>query len=133
MLRKLVDLDGYLGQLAPYRELDLAAYKSDWKTQRIVERTLHLAIEVCMDIADHVVADRQLPVPQTGAETFEVLAKADILSADLGTRLGRMVGFQNILVHDYAKLDPAIVLRVLATDLQDLQRFRQAVMRVVNG
>jgi hypothetical protein len=29
-----------------------------------------------------------------------------------------------------AKLDPAIVLRVLATDLQDLQRFREAVMRV---
>ena len=83
-----------------------------------------------MDIADHVVADRQLPVPQTGAETFEILAKADILSDDLGRRLGRMVGFRNILVHDYAKLDPAIVLRVLGTDLQDLQRFREAVMRV---
>jgi uncharacterized protein YutE (UPF0331/DUF86 family) len=130
VLRKLVDLDGYLGQLAPYRDLDLETYQSDWKTQRIVERTLHLAIEICMDIADHVVADRQLPVPQTGAETFEILAKADILSPDLGTRLGRMVGFRNILVHDYAKLDPAIVLRVLATDLEDLQRFREAVLRV---
>ena len=42
----------------------------DWKTQRIVERTLHLAIKTCMDHADHIVADRRLRVPETGAESF---------------------------------------------------------------
>ena len=38
-----------------------------------------------------------------------------------------MVGFRNILVHDYARLDQSIVLRVLREDLRDLERFRQAV------
>ena len=52
ILRKLANLESYLGQLGPYRDLELAAYKDDWKTQRIVERTLHLAVETCMDIAD---------------------------------------------------------------------------------
>ena len=42
--RRLTLLDVYLDQLAPYRTLDLAAYERDWKTQRIVERTLHLAM-----------------------------------------------------------------------------------------
>lgn len=131
ILRKLASLDTYLGQLTPYRNLDLAAYKDDWKTQRIIERTLHLVIETCMDIADHIVADRRLRVPETGAETFEVLADAGILAADLGKSLGRMVGFRNILVHDYASLDPAIVLRALRTDLQDVERFREVILRVV--
>ena len=38
-----------------------------------------------------------------------------------------MVGVRNILVHDYARLDPAIVVRVLQKDVGDLERFRDAM------
>jgi len=128
ILRKLADLDAYLGQLAPYRDLDVAAYTGDWKTQRIVERTLHLSIEVCMDVGDHLVADQRLRVPETGAATFELLGEAGILPPVLAGALAKMVGFRNILVHDYARLDPSIVLGVLRTDIVDLERFRDAVV-----
>ena len=124
-------LETYLGQLAPYRGLDVESYQADWKTQRIVDRTLHLAIETCMDVADHIVADRRLRVPETGAESFEILAEAGLLATSLGTALASMVGFRNILVHDYARLDPAIVVRVLQKDLTDIERFRYAVQALV--
>jgi uncharacterized protein YutE (UPF0331/DUF86 family) len=127
ILRRLALLDTYLTQLAPYRALDAAAYQQDWKTQRIIERTLHLAIEVCMDVADHLVADRRLRVPETGAESFEILGEASLVPAELGHALARMVGFRNILVHDYARLDPEIVIRVLREDVNDLERFRDLV------
>jgi uncharacterized protein YutE (UPF0331/DUF86 family) len=42
-----------------------------------------------------------------------------------------MVGFRNILVHDYTRLDPMIVMRVLRKDLGDLERFRDAVQALV--
>jgi uncharacterized protein YutE (UPF0331/DUF86 family) len=42
-----------------------------------------------------------------------------------------MVGFRNILVHDYARLDPAIVTRVPQRDLGDLARFRDLVRTIV--
>ena len=113
------------------REVDLVTYQSDWKTQRIVERTLHLAIESCMDVADHIVADRRLRVPATGTETFDVLGEAGMLPLVLSEALAKMVGFRNILLHDYARLDPEIVLRVLGGDLQDLERFRRAVLQLV--
>jgi uncharacterized protein YutE (UPF0331/DUF86 family) len=116
ILRRLANLETYLEQLVPYRVIDVDAYAQDWKTQRVIERTLHLAIETCMDVADHIVADRRLRVPETGAESFEVLADAGLLPKDLGTSLALMVGFRNILVHDYTRLDPAIVIRVLRTD-----------------
>lgn len=127
VLRRLAMLDGYLEQLEPYRGIDLEGYRQDWRTQRIVERTLHLAIETCMDLADHIVADHRLRVPETGAESFEILAEANLLPRDLGASLASMVGFRNILVHDYTRLDPAIVMRVLRTDVNDLSRFRDAV------
>ena len=129
--RRLALLDQYLAQLAQYGTLTLAEYESDWRTQRIVERTLHLGIETCMDLADHVVADRKLRVPDTGAEAFEILAEAGILPGELGRSLATMVGFRNILVHDYAKLDPAVVLRVLGHDVQDLVRFRDILTGLV--
>jgi uncharacterized protein YutE (UPF0331/DUF86 family) len=129
--RRLALLDQYLAQLAPYGALGLAEYQSDWKTQRIVERTLHLSIETCMDVADHVVADRKLRVPDTGAEAFEILVEARILPGELGRSLATMVGFRNILVHDYTKLDPAVVLRVLSHDVQDLVRFRDVLIGVI--
>ena len=131
VLRKLANIDLYLTQLVPYRALDVAAYAADWRTQRIVERTLHLAIEACMDVADHIVADRRLRVPETGAATFESLGEADMLPRELAASLARTVGFRNILVHDYARLDPAIVVRVLRTDLSDLERFREAVLALL--
>ena len=131
VLRKLANIDLYLTQLVPYRALDVAAYAADWRTQRIVERTLHLAIEACMDVADHIVADRRLRVPETGAATFESLGEADLLPRELAASLARTVGFRNILVHDYARLDPAIVVRVLRTDLSDLERFREAVLALL--
>ena len=131
VLRRLALLETYLGQLAPYREIDVESYRADWKTQRIVDRTLHLVIETCMDVADHIVADRRLRVPETGAESFEILAEAGLLPSSLGTALASMVGFRNILVHDYARLDPAIVIRVLQKELADIERFRDAVQALV--
>ena len=81
-----------------------------------------------MDVADHLVADRRLKVPETGAATFESLREAKMLPPELATSLARMVGFRNILVHDYTRVDPAIVVRVLRTDLSDLERFCDAVL-----
>jgi uncharacterized protein YutE (UPF0331/DUF86 family) len=131
ILRRIADIEQYLQQLAEYRQIDLTSYQNDWKTQRIVERTLHLTIEGCMDLADHIVADRRLRVPETGAATFEILAEGGVISPDLGKALVRMVGFRNILVHEYARVDPAIVLRVLQTDIADIERFRDAVLRII--
>jgi uncharacterized protein YutE (UPF0331/DUF86 family) len=97
--------------------------------QRIVERTLHLAIETCMDVAEHIVADRKLGIPDTGAASFELLTNTGILAQDLGTSLMKMVGFRNLLVHDYARIDHARVLAIVKTDVNDLRRFRDVVLR----
>jgi uncharacterized protein YutE (UPF0331/DUF86 family) len=130
VLRRVADIDRYLAELSEFRAIDAGAYASDWKTQRVVERTLHLAIEACMDLADHLVADRRLPVPETAAGAFLALSDSGDLNPALAGALARMVAFRNILVHDYARLDPQIVLRVLAHDVDDIRRFRDAILEL---
>jgi len=128
LLRKLADLDQYLGQVSEYRDITIDQYRGDWKTQRIVERTLQMAIEMCVDIVNHVIADRGLRVPATYAEAFEVLGEAGLLDAARRDAMIRMSKFRNVIVHDYARVDPAIVVRILREHLEDFAQFKAAVL-----
>lgn len=126
--RKVADLDQFLGQLAEFRDLTVEVYRNDWKIQRIVDRTLHLAIETCVDIGEHVVSDRRLRVPGSYAEVFDVLTEAGLIDPRLHDAMTKMAGFRNILVHEYTRIDPAIVVNILTRRLEDLARFRSAVL-----
>lgn len=129
ILRKLADLDQYLSQVSEYKDIAAERYRQEWKTQRIVERTLQLAIEVCSDIGNHIIADRRLRVPATYAEVFGVLAEAGLLDPTERDAMVRMSGFRNLIVHEYARIDPAMVVRVLREHLGDFARFKTAVLR----
>jgi hypothetical protein len=42
--RKLAELAEYVSQVSEYRDLTVERYRAEWKTQRIVERTLHTRV-----------------------------------------------------------------------------------------
>ena len=56
VLRKLAEIDQYLLQVKEYAGISLEQYESSWKTQRIIERTLQMMIETCVDIAGHIIS-----------------------------------------------------------------------------
>jgi len=130
VLRKAAALEGYLRELEELRNLDTHT-RTDWKTERAVERSLHLAIEVALDLADHVIADRALRVPTTQAETFEILQEAGLVDPTLGQALVQMARFRNLLVHDYARIDPDRVRAILRDRLTDLDAFRRCVLSLI--
>lgn len=126
--RKLADLDLYVSQLSEYRLLTADEYRRDWKTQRIVDRTFQIAIEACVDVATHVIADRGLRVPATYAEAFAVLGETGLLDRQSTDALVRMAGFRNVLVHEYTRVNPEIVVDVLRNRLGDFGRFRDTAL-----
>lgn len=129
--RKLAELDTYLGQLKEYQDIKLSDYKSQWKTQRIVERTL-LMIELCVDIANHIISDRELRPPTSYADTFSVLMEGKIINKSLSERLQKMAKFRNILVHRYEEIEPEIVISILRKDLKDFDLFKKAILNFLN-
>ena len=126
--RKLAELSEYVTQVSEYRDLTVERYRADWKTQRIVERTLQMAIEACLDVASHVLTDRGLRAPSTYAETFEVLVQARLMSSDLGRVMIEMTGFRNVVVHEYTRVDAEVVIRILGERLGDFRRFETAAL-----
>lgn len=128
ILRKLSQLDVYKSQLATYRQTSSEQYRADWKTQRVVERTLQLMIELCTDIANHIISDERLPVPTSYANAYEVLNQAGRLSDDLTKTMVQIAKFRNILVHQYTEIDAAIVVEILHNRLEDFARFRDELI-----
>ena len=129
--RKLSQLDTYLQQVREFAAITLEEYQGDWKIQRIVERTLQMMIETCVDIANHVVSDRGMRSPTSYADTFQVLKENSIVDDSLYESLVKMAKFRNIVVHQYEGVDAGIVLTILKSHLLDLERFRDVVLATI--
>lgn len=128
ILKKLSTLDEYLKQIAEYTSITVQAYAGDWKTQRIVERTFQMMIETCLDIGGHIISDEKMRVPETYADIFRILVENGILSKTHLVAFEKMAKFRNIVVHDYEKIDPEIVVAILRNHLQVFEVFKSSVI-----
>lgn len=87
-----------------------------------VKYTFVTAVEACVDAAQHVCAAEGWGPPSSNADAVRLLGDHGALDADLAGSLRRAVGFRNVLVHQYAQVDDAVVLARLQ-DLSDLRGF----------
>jgi uncharacterized protein YutE (UPF0331/DUF86 family) len=131
ILRKLAELDQYYRQLKEYENTTVDKYSKDWKIQRIIERTLQMMIETCVDIAGHIIADKEFRIPKSYADTFKVLHEEKILGSKPSAAMGKMAKFRNIVVHHYDKVDAEIVTDILKNDLADFVDYKEAIIRFI--
>lgn len=101
VLRKLSAIDEYLQQIREFSGVSVDEYRSDWKSQRIVERTLQMLIETCADIANHIISDRNMRIPTSYSDTFKVLLENNVIDENLFSVMEKMAKFRNIVVHHY--------------------------------
>jgi len=131
LLRKLTELEEYFRQLKEFSNITLKDYEKDWKTQRIVERTLQIMIEICADIANHIISDRAYRVPKSYVDTFEILYEEGILEASLFETMKKIARFRNILVHHYEKINGSIMIGILKKDIDDFLKYRNAIITIL--
>jgi uncharacterized protein YutE (UPF0331/DUF86 family) len=89
---------------------------------------LQRAAEQVIDIANHVIRKRNLGLPKESKESFEILAQAHVIPSELAGKLRGMIGFHNVLVHEYQRLDISILVDVIEKHLDDLVVFSNHVM-----
>lgn len=92
-----------------------------------VAHTLQTAIQGAIDVAAMIVGERKLGEPDALRTLFRLLAQDGWLSAAQADVWRRIVGFRNIVVHQYLDVDPRIVRSVLETNLDDFHAFVRAV------
>ncbi len=89
------------------------------------------ACEASIALAMHIVAEEGLGIPQYSREAFELLANHHVIDESLAEQLMAMVGFRNIAVHEYQKLDLAILQSIIEKNLADLKAFTRQVLALL--
>jgi len=122
---KLARIETLVTDLRTYAKPD--RIRTDLLQQRFAEHSLQIAIQCALDAASHIVADDALGVPGTNKDLFAILVRHGWLEPALGDTLTRMVGFRNVLVHDYDEVDLGVVEDAVRHRLVDLLAFVTAV------
>jgi uncharacterized protein YutE (UPF0331/DUF86 family) len=84
-------------------------------------------VQQCVDIGAHLITSLDLPPPGTMGETFDRLAEGKVIDGALADRLKKAVGFRNIAVHNYERVNWDIVHAVCSRHLDDFRTFAREV------
>ena len=91
-------------------------FEKDYDKQDIVVLNLQRACEQCIDMANHIVRIKKLGWPKESSDSFTLLKKADIIDAELEKKLTGMVGFRNVVTHQYREIDYKRVEAIIDND-----------------
>ena len=94
---------------------------NDYTKQDSIVLNIQRACEASIDLAMHVISEKKLGVPQSSRDGFDVLNKNNLIDDKLNKNLKAMVGFRNIAVHDYKKIEIKIVQMIIEKHLEDFQ------------
>jgi uncharacterized protein YutE (UPF0331/DUF86 family) len=106
---------------------DAATLVADIDLQDIVSLNLSRAVQISVDIGAHLIAGMDVPPPDTMGQTFDLLAQQGVLSSELAGSLKKAVGFRNIAVHSYERINWNIVHSIVKYHLKDFTEFAKVV------
>jgi uncharacterized protein YutE (UPF0331/DUF86 family) len=95
--------------------------------QDILALNLERSIQLCVDIANHILSNLDDSPAMSMAESFERLSDNEIISKEMAGNLRRAVGFRNLSVHAYDKIDWNLVWTNFESDLGDLVNFVEII------
>jgi uncharacterized protein YutE (UPF0331/DUF86 family) len=95
--------------------------------QDILALNLERSIQLCVDIANHILSTLDDSPAMSMAESFERLSEKEIISIEMAGNLRRAVDFRNLSVHAYDKIDWNLVWNNLGSDLNDLVNFVEII------
>ena len=102
--------------------------QTDVDLQDILMLNLERLVQLSVDVAALLIARKNLrPVPTTMADSFDVLCLAGIIPEALKVRMRKAVGFRNLAVHEYDKINWQIVYLIATKHLEDFKQFARIV------
>lgn len=114
--------------MAEVENISFQEYRENARLKRAVERALQIAIEACLDIGRRLIALEGFRHPQDHKDVFQVLHEEGVVSENLLPALIEMARFRNILVHEYVRVDDAIVYSILKKRLGDFDAYAETIL-----
>jgi uncharacterized protein YutE (UPF0331/DUF86 family) len=107
-----------------------ATFAADLTRQDAAILNVQRACETAIDLAQYLVRVHKLGAPSSSRDLFTLLESAQVISAALADSLKKMVGFRNLAVREYQKIDIAIVAAIIECELAHVLQFASVALRL---
>lgn len=124
---KISSIKKHLKTLQRYKKCSKKEIENNIDIKGALERYLYLAIQSSIDLSEAIISYKEFRKPTTMSEAFYILNEENFISDKLTKELVKMVGFRNIIAHDYEKIDYDIVYDVLQNKIKDIESFLKNV------
>ena len=122
LLSKMEYINRHLSRVRLYGKLRFEHFIQDTNIQDIIEYNLFQAINHLIAMMEHIVVDENYGLPQSAGDAAMILKTKRILTQKDVELIRKMIGFRNVVGHDYIHLDKKIVYTVMTKGVKDLRR-----------
>ena len=129
ILAKASSVKRHLRRIEEKRNIDLNIFLKDIDRQESILFNLQMAIQKCIDIAAHIISDEGFGVPGSTNEMFYLLEENDFMGRDITEKMVKAVGFRNLIVHEYEKIELGQVFEIALKDIKDLNDYLKSIFR----
>jgi len=127
--KRVEQIEKHLVRISSFASLSHEAFFGNSVAQDVVEYNLFQIVNHLIDIFQHTVVDEEYGFPETAYETAQILFKKGILSQEDVEIFKQMVGFRNVVGHDYINVNKEIVYQILTQGEKDI---RALLTRIVS-
>lgn len=127
IIAKIDNIQRSLDRLKEKQGLTVESFSNDRDIQDIALLNLQVAIQGCIDIASHIISDNNWGVPGSLGGLFDILYEKKIITCKTKEIMRSMVGFRNLIVHEYIRLDMTRVYAVFSSQLDDFAEFLKEI------
>lgn len=113
--------------LEEYRAREFECVRRNREHMSALKYELLTAIQLCLDMGNHLVSRLGARRPEDYADIFLSLTEAGVIVRGLAESLSDMARFRNRLVHIYWDIDPEVIQQILQSRLDDLRAFGKAI------
>jgi uncharacterized protein YutE (UPF0331/DUF86 family) len=113
-------------------ERSLKRMKEEYSADPDLENYTHIdamilnierACQAAVDMAMHIVSVTHSGIPQNSAEAFILLSKNKLCSSSTAKSMVAMTGFRNVAIHEYQKIELAILKAIAEKEWKGLVVF----------
>ena len=131
ILAKFESLEKCVRRIEAQNVSDALELEENLDKQEVIILNLQRAVQICVDIGNHVLLDFPSATPSTMSETFRKMRENNLIADKTCENLSKAVGFRNIAIHQYEDVDCKIIFSIVKKHLCDFREFAKDVQKIL--
>jgi len=119
--KKLEVIEDEINFLKEIQKLNINEFQSDLRNLKSTCRSLQNAIQALIDLGNHIISSLNLGKPEIYEDIPSLLFENKVITKSFKEKFIYMIKFRNFLVHEYDRVDPLRIYKILKENIDDIE------------